>query len=99
MPRQQAVRDRKPKRRLERLETRITREQKRMIERAAALRGTTVTDFVLASAQQAATETIEEWKVLRLGEEDTKWFVNVLLNPPAPSSAAEAALRRSKQSG
>ena len=45
-------------RKQERLEARVTRQQKRLIERAAYLRGTSVTDFVVASAQQAATATI-----------------------------------------
>ena len=40
--------------RAERLETRVTAEQKRLIERAAALQGRTVTDFVLTSVQDAA---------------------------------------------
>ncbi|MCE3288874.1 MAG: ribbon-helix-helix protein, partial [Caulobacter sp.] len=37
------------RRRDERLETRVTADQKRLIERAAALQGRTVTDFVLSS--------------------------------------------------
>ena len=37
----------------ERLEARITPAQKRLIERAAALRGTSVTEFLVASAREA----------------------------------------------
>jgi len=43
-------------RKQQRLEARFTPNQKRLIERAAALRGTTVTEFVVASAQQAAAD-------------------------------------------
>ena len=39
--------------RAQRLETRVTAEQKTLIERAAALQGRTVTDFVLTSVQDA----------------------------------------------
>ena len=97
MARQQAVKARKYARKLERLEARVTREQKRIIERAAELRGTSVTEFVVVSAQQAATETIKDFETLRLRGEARKVFVNALLNPPAPNAAAKAAARRYKQ--
>ena len=38
----------------ERLEARVTADQKNLIERAAALQGRSVTDFVLSSVQEAA---------------------------------------------
>lgn len=80
-------------RKQERLEARITPTQKRLIERAAELKGTTVTQFVVASAQQAATDTIQNFEVLRLRDEAREVFVNALLNPPAPNEAARAAAR------
>lgn len=80
-----------------RLEARITRDQKRLIERAAYLRGTSVTDFVLSSAQQAATATIKDFEMLSLRDEARQVFVNALLNPPLPNAAAQAAARRYKQ--
>ena len=81
----------------ERLEARLAREQKRLIERAARLRGTTVTDFVLASAQQAAMETIKNYQMLTLRDEASAVFVHALLNPPAPNAAACAAAGRYKK--
>ena len=45
----------------ERLEARVTPEQKKLIARAAALRGFSVTEFVVASAQQAASEAITDF--------------------------------------
>jgi uncharacterized protein (DUF1778 family) len=80
-----------------RLEARISREQKRLIERAAQLRGTSVTEFVLASAQQAATATINDFDVLSLRDEAREVFVNALLNPPHLNAAALAAARRYKE--
>ena len=97
MARQQAVKARKNARKLERLEARVTQEQKRIIERAAELRGTSVTEFVVVSAQQAATKTIKDFETLSLRGEARKVFVNALLNPPAPNAAAKAAARRYKQ--
>jgi uncharacterized protein (DUF1778 family) len=63
MPQVQRV---KCPRKEERLEARITPTQKDLIERAAVLRGTSVTEFVVASAQEAATITIRDFDVLRL---------------------------------
>jgi uncharacterized protein (DUF1778 family) len=81
----------------QRLEARLTPEQKRLIERAAALRGTTVTEFVVASAQDAAADTIKNFEVLHLRDEAREAFVNAVLNPPAPNPAARAAAARYKK--
>lgn len=81
----------------QRLEARVTPDQKRLIERAAELRGTTVTEFVIVSAQQAATETIRDSEMLSLRDEAREVFVNAILNPPAPNAAARAAAARYKE--
>lgn len=94
MSRQQARNARKRPSKLERLEARITREQKRIIERAARLRGTSVTDFVVVSAQQAATNTIKDHEMMSLRGAAREAFVNALLNPPAPNTAANRAAGR-----
>jgi uncharacterized protein (DUF1778 family) len=81
----------------ERLEARVTLAQKRLIERAAALRGTSVTEFVLVSAQEAATRVIRDFEVLRLRDETRELFINTILNPPAPNEAARSAAERYKK--
>ena|ERR1700681_2181642 len=78
----------------ERLEARVTPAQKRLIERAAALRGTSVTEFVVASAQEAATTTIKDFDVLHLRDEAREVFIKAVLNPPAPNDAARTAAER-----
>lgn len=50
----------------DRLEARLAPEQKRLIACAAALRGTSVTEFVLASAQKTATEAMKDYELLGL---------------------------------
>jgi uncharacterized protein (DUF1778 family) len=78
----------------ERLQARVTPAQKDLIERAAEIRGTSVTDFIVASAQEAATSTIEKFEVLHLRDEAREVFINAILNPPAPNDAARAAAER-----
>jgi uncharacterized protein (DUF1778 family) len=81
----------------QRLEARVTPEQKRLIQRAATLRGTTVTEFVVASAQEAAANTIKDFEVLHLRDEAREVFVNAVLSPPPPNAAARAAAERYKK--
>ena len=85
--------------RAERLEVRITSAQKRLIERAAELRGTSVTDFVVSNIQVAAAETVKEFESLFLRDEAREIFVKALLNPPEPNEALKAATARHKQMG
>ena len=80
----------------ERLEARITASQRRLLERAAKLRGTSVADFVVHSVRQAATKTIRDFEVLSLGQEDSEVFVNAILNPPAPNAALKSAVAHYK---
>ncbi|TGU87663.1 DUF1778 domain-containing protein [Mesorhizobium sp. M00.F.Ca.ET.151.01.1.1] len=67
--------------RSERLEARLTADQKNLIEHAAALQGRTVTDFVLTSIQEAARRAIEEHQRLDLSVRDSRAFVDALINP------------------
>lgn len=81
----------------ERLEARLTAEQKQRIEHAARIRGTSVSDFVILSAAEAAVRTIREHEVLTLNERARKVFAQALLKPPAPGPRLRAAARRYKQ--
>jgi uncharacterized protein (DUF1778 family) len=83
-----------PSKRSERLEARISQEEKKIIEAAAALRGISVTDFLRTTVKDAALQTIRENEVLTLAESSRKIFVEALLNPPKPNESALAAARR-----
>ena len=81
----------------ERLETRVTAEQKNLIEQAAALQGRSVTDFVLMSVQDAARRAIEEHQRLNLSVRDSQAFVDALLNPPPANDRLRDTVRRYRQ--
>lgn len=55
----------------ERLEARISRDQKAMLQRAAELQGHTLTDFVIASVHDAAVRVIAETQTIRLSARDS----------------------------
>lgn len=83
--------------RAERLEARVTTEQKRLIERAASLQGRTLTDFVLTSVQDAARRTIEEAHRLELSVRDSEAFVDALLNPDPVNDRLRETVRRYRE--
>ena len=76
----------------ERLEARLSPEQKALLQQAADLQGRSLTDFVLSSAQAAAEETIRANQIV-LTARDSTAFVEALLNPPAPNERLRAAAR------
>jgi uncharacterized protein (DUF1778 family) len=80
-----------------RLEARITPDALAVVRRAAELQGRSVSDFVVAAAQEAANRTIEETQIIRLSVGDQRAFADAILNPPRPSAtlirAAEAHRR------
>lgn len=81
----------------QRLETRVTAEQKTLIERAAALQGRTVTDFVLTSVHEAARRAIEEHQHLELSVRDSRAFVEALLRPKPLNARLRQTIRRYRQ--
>ena len=84
-----------------RLEARVSVAQKSLLQQAAALSGRTLSEFVVASAQDAARRVIAEHESIRLSREEQLAFVEALLNPPEPNArlkrAGKAYLRNSGQ--
>lgn len=82
----------------ERLETRVTADQKRLIEHAAALQGRSVTDFVLSSLQDAARRAIEEHQHLELSVRDSQAFVQALFEPRPVNERLRDTVHRYRES-
>jgi uncharacterized protein (DUF1778 family) len=77
-----------------RIEARIAPEALAVVRRAAEIQGRSISDFVVAAAQEAARKTVAEVEVIRLSREAQEQFVELLLNPPSPSDALLRALER-----
>lgn len=77
-----------------RLEARIAPEALAVVKRAAEIQGRSVSDFVVAAAQEAAHRTIEETQIIRLSVEDQRAFAEAILNPPEPTPALKRAAER-----
>lgn len=82
--------------RKERLEARVTAQQKALFQQAADIEGRTLTDFMLDNLQKAARKVIKEHNIIELSYYDTKILVEALLKPPAPNKTLIRAARRYK---
>lgn len=88
------------KSRTARLKARISVEQKTVLQRAAALSGRTLSEFVVASAQDAASRVIQEHVTIRLSRSEQIAFGSALLKPPAANARLrQAAAAYRKQMG
>ncbi|MGA2588785.1 MAG: DUF1778 domain-containing protein [Bryobacteraceae bacterium] len=76
-----------------RIEARIAPDALRVVKRAAALQGRSISDFVVTAAQEVAHRTIDESQFIRLSLEDQQRFVELLLKPPAAAPALKRAKR------
>lgn len=80
--------------RTSRIEARISPDALAIVKRAAEIQGRSVSDFVVAAAQEAAHRTIEETQIIRLSIEDQEAFAEAVLNPPPLAQAMERAIER-----
>ena len=87
----------RPSLKSQRLMARISAEQKRLLQRAADLRGQTLTEFVIAAAQEAATRAIVDQEVIDLSRRDSLAFAEGMLDPPPVGASLRAAARRYKK--
>ena len=75
-----------------RMQLRIQPEQKATLMRAAALRNTTLTDFIFQIAMREANIVIEEAERIRLSERDSLLVLDLLENPPALNAKLRGAI-------
>ena len=81
------------------LEASVSAAQMGLLQHAAALSGCTLSEFVVASAQDAARQVIAEHESIRLSREEQLAFVQALLQPPAPSARLKRAATPYRSTG
>jgi uncharacterized protein (DUF1778 family) len=80
-----------------RLEARVDPRAKALWQEAASLKGISLTDFVVATMTESAIETIKAHQSIKLSRDETKEFVEAILNPGEPNQAILAACQEHKQ--
>ena len=81
----------------DRFEARVSRDIKKLCQKAAALHGRTLTDLVVQNAVEAANRTIRDHEMMKLTQRDRIAFVETLLNAPAPGTRLKQAAKRHSQ--
>ena len=77
-----------------RINLRTSPEAKALIERAAALMGTTVSGFMLQNAYEAARRVVADNDTLVLSQRDFEAFIAACENPPQANAALRTLMSR-----
>ena len=80
-----------------RIEARIAPEALATVKRAAEIQGRSVSDFVVAAAQEAAQRTIEDTQIVRLSVAEQERVAELLFNPPKPKAALNRAFEAHRE--
>jgi uncharacterized protein (DUF1778 family) len=80
-----------------RLEARLSHRHQTLIQHAAALRGQSVTDFVVAASLAVAQKIIAENDIIEVSVADQKRFAEALLRPKAPPAGMKKAALAHRQ--
>ena len=78
----------------DRIVSRIPRSNRIIIEKAAAVYGATVNQFIVQTALDRATEILQREELLKLSEKDARLFLEALDNPPAPNAHLIKAMQQ-----
>jgi uncharacterized protein (DUF1778 family) len=76
------------------IQIRASAEAKAILNRAAALRGQKLSEFMLETARRQAEETILDQRTFFLDHDAHARFLALLDSPPRPSAKARARLNR-----
>ncbi|WP_263588886.1 DUF1778 domain-containing protein [Sphingopyxis sp. GC21] len=75
-----------------RMNLRVSAEAKAKLVRAAALRNTDLTNFVMQTALREAEAVIEAAEAVRVSARDYARVLDLLENPPKPNARLKAAM-------
>lgn len=78
----------------ERVDFRMTPEDKEILNRAAAADRTSMSDFLRQAARKAAVEVIEREERITLSNQASRTFMDVISRPHEPNAALRRALNR-----
>ena len=81
----------------QRIDVRLHPEQKSEIERAAHIKGLTVTDFIVQNAVANARQTIREYETWTLERPDAEIFAAALMEPAILGPQLAQAANRYRQ--
>ena len=75
-----------------RIDLRVTKEQKALLEKAALLRGVSLSAYILSYLLPLAQQEIEKQEKLILSNRDRDLFLSAMDNPPALKGKLKSAI-------
>ncbi len=81
----------------ERLQVRLDRDAKQVLEKAARYENQTLSGFVLTKALDEARQVIDRHEILRINEQDWGQVMAAIDNPPTANEALKRAHKRHRQ--
>ena len=77
----------------ERVTARVPTSTRSIIERAAAIYGSTINQFIVQAAVERANEVLQSIEMVKLSARDARTFLDALANPPKPNKRLLRAVR------
>lgn len=77
--------------RSKRIEARIKPDTLAIVQRAAEMQGSSVSEFMVEAAEGAARKVLDDNYRIELSVDDQRRFVALLVDPPEPSGALRRA--------
>ena len=77
-----------------RLEARVDPELKARWQQAADLEGRSLTDFIISSMEESSERVIQRHQRMKLDRQDSRDFVEAIINPPEPNKRLVEAARK-----
>lgn len=74
-----------------RLEARVSPRVKSLLQQAADLQGSSISEFVSRSVEEVAKQIIREHTILQLSEAESQSFANAIAKPAKPNRALKNA--------
>lgn len=82
--------------RLERLELRVSREHKKLIEAAAHARGESIVGYAVSQLVDVSAQVVQQHETRKLSDRDRELFLK-LLDQTEPNNALKRAAKRYRQ--
>lgn len=80
-----------------RIDLRVTQEQKELLERAATIKGISVSAYTLLHVIPAAKQDVDSHERLVLSDRDRDLFMSVMENPPALKGKLKSAIAQYRE--
>jgi uncharacterized protein (DUF1778 family) len=87
----------KTKTKINRIDLRVSSEQKELLERAASLQGLSLSAYLLSHGLKAAKAELETYQKLVLSDRDRELFLSLVTNPPKPNQSLKDAMKKFQQ--